>query len=161
MEEQSVPVATPSNISPTLSPITEPVSGKFGIKTAVIMVALVGLVSTGGAVYYLTQAKSPRKTQPPAVVQLPSPTPPVLFLTLQSPQEETPIVDGELLVRGKTLPATTVAIATGTDDTIVESDASGEFADTIILNGSEDTLTVTAFSDTGEDQTISQPIIQQ
>lgn len=143
------------------APVPSPAPSS-GLKTVIMVVALIALIGTGGAAYFISQAKGPQVAPPQVAVAIASPTPPppVLFLTLESPTADTQTVDGELLVRGKTLPGTTVAIATDTDDTIVESDATGVFQDTILLTDQSDTLTVTAFGSNGEEQTASQSVAQ-
>ena len=80
---------------------------------------------------------------------------PSLTLSLLSPSEGDIAVDGEIVVRGNTLPNTTVVIFTQSDETSVESDEIGNFEETILLVDGENTLTVTAFSDDGQEKSIS------
>lgn len=72
-----------------------------------------------------------------------------LFLAINSPKAETTIVNGELLVKGKTLPNTTVLIYSDIDETSLESDSYGEFKDTILIGDQGGLVRITAYSDSG------------
>ena len=64
-----------------------------------------------------------------------------------------------MLVKGQTLPNSTVVIYSNTDETDVESDASGNFEGTTLLATGSNSLVVTAFSDTGEEKSVSLDIV--
>jgi hypothetical protein len=118
------------------------------------------IISTGTA-YFVTRATWMKKPQPPITVKImPTSVPPQLFLTLVNPQNGDGVVDGEILVSGKTLPGATVAIFTGSDQVIVDTDATGVFNQTVVLDPDISTLTVTAFSDDGQEQMKSVDIQQ-
>lgn len=78
-----------------------------------------------------------------------------LTLTLDSPNQNTKAYDDEILIRGKTLPNTTVVLFNETDEEILQSDARGNFKGTLLLSQGKNLLTVTAFSDTGEEKSLN------
>lgn len=78
-----------------------------------------------------------------------------LTLSLLSPANGDQVVDDELLVRGNTLPNATVVIFTDSDETSVDSDENGYFEGTVLLSEGQNTLTVTAFSDDGQEKSVS------
>lgn len=77
----------------------------------------------------------------------PAPTP--LFLAVDSPKTETTAVQGEVLIEGRTLPSTIVAIYSDTDGTSLQSDSKGNFKDTVIVGDRGGLVRITAFSDNG------------
>lgn len=76
-------------------------------------------------------------------------------MNLESPTQNTEAVDGEVLIKGKTLPNTTVVLFNNTDEMVIESDSSGGFASNMVLAEGENAITVTAFKDNGEEKTLS------
>ena len=80
-------------------------------------------------------------------------------LSLESPVDGALILGNKLLVKGKTLPNTTVVFFTETDANSVESDENGQFEGVLILENGINTLTVNAFSEEGEEKEISLNIV--
>ncbi|OGD54544.1 hypothetical protein A3J78_02180 [Candidatus Beckwithbacteria bacterium RBG_13_35_6] len=76
-----------------------------------------------------------------------------LTLGLQTPYDGLILNSNVLTVKGTTLPNSVVVFYTETDENSVESDANGNFAGTINLQGGINTLVVTAFSEIGEEKT--------
>lgn len=74
-----------------------------------------------------------------------------LFLTILSPGDQTGHVNGEVLVSGQTLPNTVVAVYSDTDDTMMESDATGAFEGTVVVSSNGGLLRISAFAKTGEE----------
>ncbi len=108
---------------------------------------LVLVIIEAGAAYVLI-----RQWTTPAPQQLAIPVPVPFVLALNSPKGVTTAVDGEILVNGNTLPDTSVVIFSDVDETSVESDANGKFESTVLVNPTGDTVTVTAYKDTGEEK---------
>ena len=100
-----------------------------------------------------------QKSQNQQVPETPQETTESLVLSLSSPTEGDIAVDGEIVVRGKTLPNTTVVIYTQSDETSVESDENGNFEETILLVDGENTLTVTAFSEDGQEKSMTVTVV--
>lgn len=116
--------------------------------TPVLVYALLVLVIVeAGASYALI-----RQWTTPAPQQLTIPAPAPFVLALNSPKGETTAVDGEIVVNGTTLPDTAIVIYSDVDQTSLESGADGKFESTILVNPTGDTVTVTAYKDTGEEK---------
>ncbi|MCJ7740054.1 hypothetical protein MUP32_01905 [Candidatus Microgenomates bacterium] len=77
-----------------------------------------------------------------------------MFLTVSNPNQNSLIIDNETLVKGKTLPGSTVMIYTSIDDETAESDSEGNFETTISLAEGEEVLSITAVSQVGEEKTL-------
>jgi hypothetical protein len=89
----------------------------------------------------------------------PTETPKVLSLSIESPNDGTVATDGEVMVKGKTLPNTAVVFYTDTTDNSVESDGSGNFEGKIALASGINTLTVTAIDEGGEEKSVTLDIV--
>lgn len=76
------------------------------------------------------------------------------YVSLESPKEDTVVVDDKVEVNGKTLPGTVVFVYTEDDVYSVESDEAGNFNIEILVNEGINTVTLTAFSENGEEQSI-------
>ncbi len=90
---------------------------------------------------------------------LPKIVQPKLSLTLESPASGDIVLDDLVLVKGKTLPQTTVVFYTETDENSMESDSQGNFEGTLTLEIGINTLTVTAFAENGEEKTITLDLV--
>lgn len=89
-------------------------------------------------------------------ISIPSPTPESqLTLTLESPNEKTLVADDQVLVKGKTLPNTTVVLYNETDELVLESDTEGFFQTLLQVGKGGNLLTVTAFGDDGSEKTLN------
>ncbi len=86
-----------------------------------------------------------KKEVPQEIVQTP------LFLALDSPKAQTTVVNGELLVKGRTLPKTTVVVYSDTDETSLLSDSKGVFEGTVVVGEQGGLVRITAFADNGEE----------
>ncbi len=87
-------------------------------------------------------------------------TPKTLTLTLDSPKDEELSVNNEILVKGNTLPNTTVVMFNETDEVTVDSDANGNFETTIQLAEGINSLTVTAFAEDGQEKSLTVDIVR-
>ena len=100
------------------------------------------------------QQSSPLPPLPSKNVNLAVPQPKALTLTLESPADGTVVADGKVMIKGKTLPRTTVAVLTDTNEESVESDASGSFETLIALGSGLNTISITAYGENGEEKNI-------
>jgi len=82
-----------------------------------------------------------------------------LTLSLESPQEGSLIVDGNVSVKGETLPGAVVVFYTDEDQNSVEADANGNFQGDISLVYGINTLVVTAFSEDGQEKTVTADVV--
>jgi len=140
-------------------PVTEQPTKHF-FKPLIMLAVLIILAVSGGAVYYITSAKSPKSGKMTDIVGTPTLTPVPIFLTLNSPIDGDSALNGEILVSGKTLPGATIAIYTANDEVLVDVNEEGAFEETIILEPGASTLTVTAFDTNGEEKSVSVDINQ-
>lgn len=123
-----------------------------------LIIILIVVVSTEIVLLWQAQEKSSSpviSTVPKVTTKIQEP----LFLTIESPTESTQVVDQKVVVKGKTLPGTAVAIYSETDQTSVESDTSGNFEGTINLTDGINTLTVTAFGENGEEKSVTLDVV--
>lgn len=149
-----IPVPVPPTTVPFISRLNRPVF---------LLPIIAFLIISTGTVFFLTRAASPKKTETPVTVKtqiIPTAVPTQLFLTLENPQNGDGAIDGEILVSGKTLPGATIAIYTGSDQVIIDTDSTGTFKQTVVLDPGVSTLTVSAFSDDGQEQVKSVDIQQ-
>lgn len=121
-------------------------------RAAVILVIAVLLIASLTSLVLRSQKPSPPIAKPPIVTQ-------PLVLSLQSPAEETVVLDEQVTVKGKTLPNTPVVFYTETDQNSTESDATGQFEGKIVLAAGINTLTVSAFGQNGEEKTVALDLV--
>lgn len=114
---------------------------------------VLGLIITFGiwtANKSLKQLPQTTPTPAPTPAASISPTPAsAVTLTLSSPEDESLTNVSSVTVSGKTFPNASVAIASESDDQIVTADSSGNFSTTVDLDGGYNTITATAFDQTG------------
>jgi len=154
---------------PPVAPVPTPVPSvslppRPKVRLPFLIVLGVATVISGSVIAYtqfglFQTAKPTPPPQPIAVAPAATSTPQPLFLTLTSPKSGELAVNEEMLVKGQTLPNSTVVIYSNTDETDVESDASGNFEGTTLLATGSNSLVVTAFSDTGEEKSVSLDIV--
>ena len=158
------PTPTAPQPAPPTPPATTPPSPTGVNKTKTILVVggviVVLFLALGGGYYFMSLKKSPVVPAPVANSQ-PAPEPQETPLTLQltSPQEGEVAASRQITVRGKTVPNATVAVYTDSDQTSVQSSATGDFEATVSLQGGLNTLTVTAFDDSGQEQSVSMEVV--
>jgi hypothetical protein len=126
-----------------------------GFVPILILVFVLAVAGVSGIYFYWKNTDNPQVTPE---VSLPTPQKD-LTLTLESPTDGTLATDGQIMVKGKTLPNTTVAFYTDIDDGSIESDSSGNFMGNVRLGEGINTLTVTAFSDDGNEKTTSMDVV--
>lgn len=98
-----------------------------------------------------------RMSKTPDVI---TPTPKPFFLTVDNLDEPTIALDGELLIKGSTLPNTTVMIYSDLDETSLESDNQGNFQDTIVIDEEAGGLVrITAYSSDGQEKTTTLDVL--
>lgn len=122
-----------------------------GIIPVIALILILAIAAAGILAYYYFTAGQGNPVLP--VSQN------TLTLALESPIEDTLITDNRVLVKGKTLPGTTVAFYTDADTNSVEADASGNFEGTVGLVEGINTLTITAFSENGEEKSTTMDIV--
>lgn len=123
----------------------------------VLILLLISAVLIGGYLY-LTKLNT---TNLPSLPQQLFPKSQKLFLNLESPTANTVAVDNAVLIKGKTLANTTIVMFNEAGEEALESDQNGNFQGMLQLLPGDNTLTVTAFSEQGEEKTLSVNIVYQ
>lgn len=150
--------ATINQTSVTDLPAPVPPGGKFYQSKKLIVAAIFIVVSltTTGLILSQTQKPEPITTTDTQAFT-PSPTP--LTLSIESPKDETLVTDGTIVIKGETSPNTTVTFFTDTADDSVESDVNGNFQGSLPLENGINTLTITAYSESGEEKSITLDVV--
>lgn len=134
----------PGPVAPSLPPL-EPKHTRSAAP-AIVAVLIVLLAAVGVGAYFLQPKK--QALQPSPVTEV-TPTP--FFLQVQSPNGETGIVAGEILVAGQTFPNTPLSIYSDIDDAAVQSDGSGHFETTVMVGEDGGAVRVIAYNVNGEE----------
>lgn len=140
--QQTESVTDDQPLTPDAADKPKPQQNKFIIVLVVLIALIAGIA---GLILNRSSDTSPATTIKPEITPL--------FLSLTSPKDLAGAVEGEVLVSGKTLPDTTVAIYSDMDDSTVVSDADGMFESTVVVGESGGLIRVSAFSDSGEEKT--------
>jgi hypothetical protein len=148
MENTNVnPSITEAEIKDTTSPAGIEAPKK---KAPIALLLILGLVVLIAApVLYFTLNQPIKEVESPTLAALPTPVP--FFLDLENPAAEAVSVEGQVLVSGKTFANTTIAVITEDDELILESDELGNFEGTIMIGDEGGLLTITAYSEEGEE----------
>lgn len=118
-----------------------------GFAPILVLLFLVIVIAVAGAVLYTNLNKGGEITN--------LAEPKELTLSLLSPSENTSAVDDQILIKGKTLPNTTVVLYSEFDEEILQSNTNGDFEGKLFLDSGKNVLTISAFSDTGEEKTLN------
>lgn len=121
---------------------------------------LIGLVFAGiGFFLYQSTKVIPQGTKDTITKQQVTPTPaPQGFLTLSQPADESLASSRTITVSGKTDPAATVVVLTGSDQQVVNPSSQGDFSTTVTISSGENILDVIAISPTGQTQRIERTV---
>lgn len=116
----------------------------IGVGFGLGLIITFGIWTANNSLKQLNVAKvagTPLPSSPPAVASpLPSPT---SELTISSPENEALVNKSNQTVTGKFLPKSAVTITYEDDETIVETDATGNFSADVVLIGGYNTIVVT------------------
>jgi hypothetical protein len=150
-------MSSPPN-PPAVLPADTNQTGKHRFLMLPVLIAVL-VISLGiflSYMYIRTRADNNLHKAPPAIPAVTETVyqEPPMFLNVQT-ENETYLVDGEMLVKGNTLPSSTVAVYSDIDEDSVESDADGNFETVVNLPAEGGFLTVTAFSQGGEEKTVT------
>lgn len=150
-EVTDTPQAIAQNVTLThpVSPVSAPTKKRR--RKLLLILLVVCIIVLAGVAYMFNVSQKPLPETQQKATQTAQP----LFLTIEHPKNEDTAINGEVLVSGKTLPHTTVLIYTDVDDASVESDDLGLFESTILLESGSNTVNVTAYSESGEEKTVT------
>lgn len=131
-------------------------TSSLGFAPVLIILLLAAAVAVGLFLYTQWQPGAAPSTQPAPAPRAQRP----LDLTIDSPTDGGLAVDQKLMVKGKTLPNTTVVIYTEEgDQNIIVSDPVGKFEGSIGLVEGINSFTVTAFAESGEEKTMNMDVV--
>ncbi len=143
LEISTTPIIPAQAIEPVITPTSKGKSKLLGVALLTLLV-----LAGGAAAFMFTKPQAP-VASPEPVATLPTPQP--LFLTVANLEESMPAADGELVVKGTTLPNTTVLIFSDVDQTAVDADRQGNFEETVMIPDEEALVRVVAYGENGEE----------
>lgn len=154
--KQEMPPASPPAQKPPEAAQPPQQPSKKPISKAVLIFACVGIIAIVATIAIILMRPQeepgiPVPAQPTQVPEVP--------LTLDSPSDQTLVVQNEILVSGTTMPDATVAVYTEDDEIILEADSTGRFETTVTLAPGINSLNVKAFSPTGEEKSVSLSVV--
>lgn len=121
---------------------------------------LIGLLAAGVAFYFYQSTKTIQSSNQ-VTVNAPTPTPtpkPTVYLTLNSPNDET-VVGGKILtISGKTNPNATIIIYAGSDQTVVQPSSQGDFSITLTLDNGANLIKLMSILPSGETVTVQRTV---
>lgn len=111
---------------------------------------LIGLIVAGVA-FYFYQSTKVLNGKNIGTVQLatPTPTPPTIILTIDTPQDESTTDNKTLTLSGKTNPTATLVVSTPTGDLVIKPSSVGNYSTTITIGSGENDIRVTAIDPSG------------
>ncbi len=155
MDQQNTPNTNTQQLKPVKEEV-QPRQQKKKLYFAVGLVVIVLVLALGTFLLIrVMQPSTPQTTSQPTQQEIIEQIP----LTLDSPSEGALAIEDEILVKGKTLPNATVAIFTESDEVLVVSDLDGLFETTIKLIPGINSLNITAFSEKGDEKSLSINIV--
>ena len=102
-------------------------------------------------IYQSTKTISPNKITTFNVAK-PTPTPkPAVFLTIDTPTDESVTANPTVTINGKTTPDATIIIDTATTDQVVTPSATGSYSITLDLSQGENLINITAVAADGNE----------
>ncbi len=137
----------------TATPAFSTVPVKKNNTPLIAAVALVVILLAGGLVFLALKSK-PEVIEPLTIPEVKTEIKP-LTLQLVSPSDGELAVNDEILVKGTTLPNSTVVIYTESDQTSIQSSSSGDFESTVKLTSGINSVNVSAFTDDGQEKSLS------
>jgi hypothetical protein len=130
---------------------------ELSFKTFVISISIIfifGLIGIGALYYYLNADQFGEKFKYLPVSQEPT----SFSLTLNSPEDNTLIQDGSVIVSGKTAPFASIIVIDGDQTTGFEAKSNGDFSKIITLTEGPHLLQITAFDKAGTSKTSSKTV---
>jgi hypothetical protein len=121
---------------------------------------LIGLLAAGVAFYFYQSTKTiPSSNQVTVNAPTPTPTPkPTVYLTLNTPNDETVVGSKTLTISGKTNPNATIIIYDGSDQTVIQPSTQGDFSVTLTISSGENLIKLVSILPSGETTTVQRTI---
>jgi len=124
------------------------------MKTEKILLSFVAIIiglivaGIGFYLYQSTKAISPTKLGTVKIVP-PTPTPPSVYLTIDTPQNESTTSNKTVAITGRTNSNATVVVSTFTADQVIVPTSEGNFSTTVLIGNGENEIHVTSISPSG------------
>lgn len=131
--------------------LNHPLSPKTFVLSQILILILGGGLVAGS--YYVLNIQYQSST-PPFLSGPVTQAPKSLSLEVTDPADNRLVFKSNLLLSGKTLPRLKVLISTSQHDQVLTSSGSGDFSSSLTLNEGPNKISVTVFSDSGEEKTI-------
>ena len=145
--------APPPNVSSSPSPVSPPYYSKnINPKIAIAIILFVALIDLVLMLILGRQLQAPPTTGIVMQQEL-------FTLSLENPKDGDLIASNKLTSRGKTLPNTTVALFTESDQELVESNSLGVFEGELTLQAGINSLIVTAYGEDGDEKSLELDIV--
>jgi len=111
---------------------------------------LIGLIVAGVGFYIYQSTKAlPSKNVTGVSLATPTPTPPVILLTIESPQDESTTDNKTITISGRTNPNATLIVTTPTGDQVIKPSSQGNYSTTATIISGENDIHVTAIDPSG------------
>ena len=111
---------------------------------------IIGLIVAGVGFYIYQSTKViPQSKVNTISLATPTPTPPVILLVINTPQDESTTSNKTITVSGKTNPDNTILISTPTGDQVIKPSSQGDFSTTATISSGENVIYVTAVAPNG------------
>jgi hypothetical protein len=128
-------------------------SGKVFI-ISLSLIFLLSLAGIGGLYYYINSEKFDSSFK-----YLPVSQDPISFsLTVSSPEDNTLVQDGSVIVSGRTAPFASLIVIDGEQTTAFDAQSNGDFSKIITLSEGPHVLQINAFDKTGAVKTVSKSV---
>lgn len=125
-----------------------------------LIAVIVGLIVAGGAFYLYQSTKEIPGTKIKKISVLePTPTPkPSVFISLNTPANESVSSKALITVSGKTVPNSRFTIITPVDQSAGISSADGDFSTTVTLDSDQNIVRITVIAPNGETTTLTRTV---
>lgn len=116
------------------------------------IMVLIGLLVAGAAFYFYQSTKVVSSKSTVSSNTLITPTPqPSIFLSINTPDNETVVSNKSVFISGKTSADATVVIITDSDQLILKPSLQGDFSTTLIINNGQNLIRIRTISPNGEE----------
>lgn len=124
------------------------------------IMVVIGLLVAGVAFYVYQGTKTISVSKTTVSVTTPTPTPigASVYLSLNSPANESVVDNKTVTVSGKTTSNATIVIMTNSDQKVVQPSGQGDFSTTVIIASGTNLIRVTAFGSDGQSETMQRTI---
>lgn len=121
-----------------------------------LLILILGITFIG-SLYYLLNVQYQSRVQPFLAGPITN-SPKSLSLEVTDPADDSLVFKSNLLLSGKTLPNLKILISSDQKDQVTTSSADGSFSSSLTLNSGPNKISITVFSATGEEKTVTKNV---